>query len=324
MPCLHTHQRGIHTFKTFHATRVLSSHFSTSSIVSSVHAAELHFPSDCSGMIQFLFQRDCDDLGIHHRMNALPSFIPPAAPSRLFRCRHEVQPRRARRVAFAIRSCATEPQESIAADSADSAHDEKADAPGAVLDRTWCTALNSLRSEQLYAFYTEIDSKYQPRLSNVFSLGRVNFGLELRESLQSVQRMFGFSLPEAYSPPSCLGFELSNAAIAARERAREERDGVPDAWPLVRLAYSSVCFVLDVAYGKRPIERFWVLETVARLPYQAYSSCLHLLSTLGWFRSPTLMNMHHAEDLNEAYHLAVMESLGGDQRWVVSGVKSLH
>lgn len=30
------------------------------------------------------------------------------------------------------------------------------------------------------------------------------------------------------------------------------------------------------------------------------------------------MNMHHAEELNEAYHLGVMESLGGDKRWGVS------
>ena len=31
--------------------------------------------------------------------------------------------------------------------------------------------------------------------------------------------------------------------------------------------------------------RFWVLETVARIPYFAYISMLHLYETLGWWRA---------------------------------------
>lgn len=51
------------------------------------------------------------------------------------------------------------------------------------------------------------------------------------------------------------------------------------------------------------------------MPYFAYTSCLHLYSTLGWWRSPELMNLHYAEQVNEAFHVAVMEALGGDRRW---------
>lgn len=155
-------------------------------------------------------------------------------------------------------------------------------------------ARSKLLKEQLYAFYGETDSKYQVQLSNIWQLGRRNFALELREFLRELKRAVGRDIPEEFAPPSCLGFQLSNAAIAEREKAREASEGRPDAWPVVRFVYSSVCFFLDVIYDGRPIERFWVLETVARLPYQAYTSSLHLLSTLGWFRSPTLMNMHHA------------------------------
>ncbi len=31
--------------------------------------------------------------------------------------------------------------------------------------------------------------------------------------------------------------------------------------------------------------RFWVLETVARIPYFAFISMLHLYETLGWWRA---------------------------------------
>lgn len=63
-------------------------------------------------------------------------------------------------------------------------------------------------------------------------------------------------------------------------------------------------------------QRFWFLETVARMPYFAYTSVLHLYETLGWWRSPELRAVHVAEEDNELHHLLIMESLGGDQRWL--------
>lgn len=42
---------------------------------------------------------------------------------------------------------------------------------------------------------------------------------------------------------------------------------------------------MDVIYAGRPIQRFWFLETVARMPYFSYISMLHLYESLGWWRA---------------------------------------
>ena len=48
--------------------------------------------------------------------------------------------------------------------------------------------------------------------------------------------------------------------------------GVPPAPLVIRGAYYSLCWVLDIIYAGRPIQRFWFLETVARMPYFVYIS----------------------------------------------------
>lgn len=66
----------------------------------------------------------------------------------------------------------------------------------------------------------------------------------------------------------------------------------------------------------QPIPKFWVLETVARIPYFAYISILHLYESLGFFRAGAeLRKIHFAEEWNEMHHLQIMESLGGDRSW---------
>ena len=42
---------------------------------------------------------------------------------------------------------------------------------------------------------------------------------------------------------------------------------------------------LDRLYAGRPLQRFWFLETVARMPYFSYISMLHLYESLGWWRA---------------------------------------
>lgn len=57
---------------------------------------------------------------------------------------------------------------------------------------------------------------------------------------------------------------------------------------------------------RRPIQRFWVLETVARIPYFAYISILHLYESLGFWRAGAdLRRVHFAEEWNELHHLQV-------------------
>ena len=79
-------------------------------------------------------------------------------------------------------------------------------------------------------------------------------------------------------------------------------------------------FVLNKLYRKRLYPRFFVLETVARVPYFAFTSVLHLYETFGWWRKADWIKVHFAESWNELHHLLIIESLEGNKysidRWV--------
>ena len=100
---------------------------------------------------------------------------------------------------------------------------------------------------------------------------------------------------------------LDDAAVWRREKDRERSPGHYKAPLPVRFLYLSLCVVLDLLYAGRPIQRFWVLETVARMPYFAYISMLHLYESLGWWRAGAeLRRVHFAEEWNELHHLQVI------------------
>ncbi|BBN17033.1 ubiquinol oxidase [Marchantia polymorpha subsp. ruderalis] len=106
--------------------------------------------------------------------------------------------------------------------------------------------------------------------------------------------------------------KLSNKKVWEREKAREQ---VEAPWWILG-PYYFLCWMLDVIFEDRPIQRFWFLETVARMPYFSYISMLHLYETLGWWRSGAeVRKVHFAEEWNEMHHLKIMESLGGDLEW---------
>jgi ubiquinol oxidase len=85
---------------------------------------------------------------------------------------------------------------------------------------------------------------------------------------------------------------------------------------LIRAIVSFFVFIVDVVYGNRSYARFYVLETIARVPYFSYLSVLHLYETLGFWRKADLLKVHFAETWNELHHLLIMESLGGDRQWL--------
>ncbi|MEO1520916.1 MAG: alternative oxidase [Cyanobacteria bacterium J06633_2] len=85
---------------------------------------------------------------------------------------------------------------------------------------------------------------------------------------------------------------------------------------MIRLLVGILVFVINTLYRNRPYPRFYVLETVARVPYFSYLSVLHLYETLGWWRKVDWLKVHFAESWNELHHLLIMESLGGNNRWV--------
>ncbi|MEO1590691.1 MAG: alternative oxidase [Cyanobacteria bacterium J06632_22] len=85
---------------------------------------------------------------------------------------------------------------------------------------------------------------------------------------------------------------------------------------MIRLLVGILVFVINTVYRNRPYPRFYVLETVARVPYFSYLSVLHLYETLGWWRKVDWLKVHFAESWNELHHLMIMEELGGDTYWV--------
>ena len=104
--------------------------------------------------------------------------------------------------------------------------------------------------------------------------------------------------------------KLSNESIWERENLRDNED-TPK---LMYLIYLIICKSLDIVYNNRPIQRFWFLETVARMPYFSYVAVLHLYETLGWWKiSTNLRRIHAEEEWNETHHLHIMEILGGDR-----------
>jgi ubiquinol oxidase len=57
--------------------------------------------------------------------------------------------------------------------------------------------------------------------------------------------------------------------------------------------------------------RFHALETIARTPYFAYVSALHLLETVGQWRQADYLKLHFCEAWNELHHLLILEELLG-------------
>jgi hypothetical protein len=76
--------------------------------------------------------------------------------------------------------------------------------------------------------------------------------------------------------------------------------------------------ILDFLYHGRDYQRFWVLEEIARAPYFAFLSVLHLRESLGlrgeWHLY--LMKEHFEQSVNETEHLEYMESRGGNRYWI--------
>lgn len=99
---------------------------------------------------------------------------------------------------------------------------------------------------------------------------------------------------------------------------------------LVDTAYSMICSLYPVTGTERDFARFYVLETVARVPYFAYLSVLHLRETLGerYQGMSERMRTHYAEADNELHHLLIMEELGGNRnvldRWVAQSAAFVY
>ena len=76
--------------------------------------------------------------------------------------------------------------------------------------------------------------------------------------------------------------------------------------------------ILDFLYRNRPSQRFWGLEVIARAPYFAFISVLHLRESLGLRGEEHiyLMKEHFYQALNETEHLEEMEAREGNKYWI--------
>jgi ubiquinol oxidase len=106
--------------------------------------------------------------------------------------------------------------------------------------------------------------------------------------------------------------KLNDKNIWDKEKNREHIDSPR----IVMIIYYTICNIVDMIYKDKPIDRFWFLETVARMPYFSYVAILHLYETLGWWElGSDLKKIHYIEEETETHHLQIMESLGGDSLW---------
>jgi Alternative oxidase len=72
---------------------------------------------------------------------------------------------------------------------------------------------------------------------------------------------------------------------------------------LIDTIYELICFIYPVRGNDRDFARFFVLETVARVPYFAYLSVLHLRETFGERGLGDRMRTHYSEADNELHHV---------------------
>mmetsp|Transcript_67514 Transcript_67514/g.119835 ORF Transcript_67514/g.119835 Transcript_67514/m.119835 type:complete len:465 (+) Transcript_67514:92-1486(+) len=111
--------------------------------------------------------------------------------------------------------------------------------------------------------------------------------------------------------------ELQREVLEVMEECMPEGEPLP---PFVRSFNKALLDVIktgiDTIYQGRNIPRFYVLETLARVPYFAFLTCLHMYESCGMRERTRLMRTHYAEADNELHHLLIMESLGGSDQFI--------
>lgn len=132
-----------------------------------------------------------------------------------------------------------------------------------------------------------------------FKLAWTNFFRQLPTIATQGLQAAGLMEEDLLRPPKCLNLKLSNEAVYEAERLRNESGGgVEDIHPVSNALYKAGCLLLDELFDGRPIQRFWFLEIIARIPYFSYVSMLHLYESLGWWRAVELRKVHYAEEWN--------------------------
>ena len=138
-------------------------------------------------------------------------------------------------------------------------------------------------------FYQEFseskDSYDGAKPDSSWNLAAQNFQRQGVTLLDQIAQLVGLQTIDLTKPPHCLNVTLSNFEVSETERLRIEIGGGVVAHPVSLALYNVGCLFLDNLFDGRPIQRFWFLETIARIPYFSYISMLHLYESLGWWRA---------------------------------------
>ncbi|BAM80111.1 plastid terminal oxidase [Cyanidioschyzon merolae strain 10D] len=186
--------------------------------------------------------------------------------------------------------------------------------------RVACSRYRDRKLLQIRSLRMEQSSQRLPkgRLENFFVLLGKQCVREIRGTVEAVAAA---TTRQAKTPSASQArlaeLAISDELIAKRESLRESATHYLKAAPwLSRMTYTLLCRLIEMLFRDRPIERFWFLEMVARVPYFSFLSVLHLYESLDLAHLTELRRAHFIEEWNEMHHLLIMQALGGDGRWL--------
>jgi len=145
---------------------------------------------------------------------------------------------------------------------------------------------DEIEVKQTFDYYIELTNENSfdgMKPDSSWVLAFVNFRRQLGHIFNQGLEQVGVKKVEPHRPPKCLNLVLSNQAVKETEERRVNRGEIVDVHPVAKALYDLGCLFLDELFEDRPIQRFWFLETVARIPYFSYVSMLHLYESLGQY-----------------------------------------
>ena len=137
---------------------------------------------------------------------------------------------------------------------------------------------------------------------NILELGTQQFMRNLRAMIGEYSEDDSKEESTLTEQQQYLQSQLQELTLDTKKIWERERSRGPMVAPyVIKVPYYALCIFLDVVFeGKNPFGRFFMLETVARMPYFSYITMLHLYETLGfWRRSADIKRIHFAEEWNE-------------------------
>ncbi|XP_024985519.1 ubiquinol oxidase 4, chloroplastic/chromoplastic [Cynara cardunculus var. scolymus] len=176
---------------------------------------------------------------------------------------------------------------------------------------------SSTNSRSGFGFYTSSSSFESLSRTSIGSSRRLHSrrlcnvqATILRENEKKV------SVEETFQPKTLSGEENGRPSEAPNDQPSSSVGWVIKLEQSINIFLTdSVIKVLDTLYHDRDYPRFFVLETIARVPYFAFMSVLHMYESFGWWRRSEYLKVHFAESWNEMHHLLIMEELGGNAWW---------